>query len=74
MAGSIWPQQQKQSSSVFDGSEVSCLDSVDATITTATFESSAEETLPEDSETARLFIHSQHSRGETESAQRSPKA
>jgi len=74
MAGSMWAQQQKQSSSVFDGSELSCLDSLDATIATTTFGPSAEETLTEDSETARLSIHSQHSCGETESAPRSTEA
>ena len=72
MAGSMWPQQQKQSSSVFDGSEVCCLDPLDATIATMAFGPSVEEALTEDS--SRLSIHSQHSCGEIESAQRSTEA
>lgn len=59
MAGSIWPQQQKQSCSVFDGSEVSCLDSPDAIIESVTFGASWE-FLAGESATARLSIHSQH--------------
>jgi hypothetical protein len=59
MAGSIWPQQQKQSCSVSDGREVSCLDSPDAMIEIAGFEASLE-ILAGESATARLSIHSQH--------------
>ena len=54
IAGSIWPQQQKQSSSVLDGSEVSWLDSPEAMIEIAALEASLE-ILAGDSATARLF-------------------